>query len=178
MAPFNVEIKARCSDPDRVRAALAAKGAVFQGLDHQTDTYYRVPGGRLKLREGNIENALIFYRRKDVPGPKKAEILLHEPGPDGLLKDLLEEALGAWITVRKAREIHWIGNVKFHVDEVEGLGTFVEIEAIDRDGSLGEDRLRGQCAYYMKLFGVSSRDLLAQSYSDLLASTGEKGAQS
>ena len=58
---LNVEIKAKCSDPKRVRNILESKGAEYRGLDHQIDTYFRVPNGRLKLREGNIENALIFY---------------------------------------------------------------------------------------------------------------------
>jgi adenylate cyclase, class 2 len=59
-----VEIKARCSDPEKIRTILRARGARFAGLDHQVDTYFRVSAGRLKLREGKIENALIFYCRE------------------------------------------------------------------------------------------------------------------
>ena len=60
---LSLEIKARCPDPGRIRAILKAQKARFQGLDPQSDTYFRVPSGRLKLREGNIENALIHYKR-------------------------------------------------------------------------------------------------------------------
>ncbi len=61
MRKINIEIKARCDDPGRVRAALAARGARSAGTDHQRDTYFRVPAGRLQLRQGNIEKALIYY---------------------------------------------------------------------------------------------------------------------
>jgi adenylate cyclase class 2 len=81
---------------------------------------------------------------------------------------LLSEALGVWQVVKKAREIYFIDNVKFHLDRVEGLGEFVEIEAIDLDGSLGEAHLRNQCEHYLQLFQIKPEDLLAQSYSDLL----------
>jgi len=70
--------------------------------------------------------------------------------------------------VDKRRHILWIANVKFHVDDVVGLGTFVEIEAIDRDGGLGEERLREQCERYRQLLGIEDADLEPRSYSDLL----------
>ena len=61
MGHTNIEIKARCAQPEKATQILRRKGADFKGLDHQTDTYYKVPKGRLKLRRGNIENTLIFY---------------------------------------------------------------------------------------------------------------------
>lgn len=69
MAHTNVEIKARCCNPGRIRNILTGKNADFMGTDHQTDTYFKVSQGRLKLREGDIENALIFYNRPDEAGP-------------------------------------------------------------------------------------------------------------
>ena len=68
----------------------------------------------------------------------------------------------------KAREIFFIENVKFHLDTVKGLGTFVEIEAIDRDGSIGQDKLLAQCEHYISLFGIKDEDLLEKSYSDMV----------
>ena len=70
--------------------------------------------------------------------------------------------------VTKRRAIYFIENVKFHIDEVEELGDFVEIEAIDRDGSFGEEELKEQCQYYLNLFKIQKEDLIEVSYSDMV----------
>lgn len=168
MKCVNVEIKARCSNPSIIRDILKSHGADFKGLDHQVDTYFRVHSGRLKLREGAIENALIFYQRENVQGPKQSGVMLFKTEPGSQLKDVLLCSLGALVVVDKQREIYFIDQVKFHLDVVKNLGTFVEIEAIDCDDSIGEQRLRGQCKYYLNLFGIKPCDLIACSYSDLL----------
>jgi len=165
---LNVEIKARCADPDRVRAILTARHADFRGNDRQVDTYFHCRTGRLKLREGQIENSLIHYRRPDEFGPKQAVVTLVHPPPGPGLKQALAEALGVLVVVEKTREIYFIDNVKFHVDAVDGLGTFVEIEAIDDSGRIGAERLRAQCEHYVALLGVSPADLIDRSYSDML----------
>jgi adenylate cyclase class 2 len=138
------------------------------GEDHQTDTYFNVPTGRLKLREGNIENTLIQYHRTNVAGAKQSDVLLyhHEPNPD--LKAVLTKSLGVKVVVAKRRKIYFIDNVKFHFDTVGSLGTFVEVEAIDTDGSIGLEKLKEQCAVYAELFGISPEDYVAESYSDML----------
>ena len=69
MDHINIEIKARCFHPQKVEAFLRSHHALFIGLDHQKDTYFNVPSGRLKLRQGNIENSLIFYDRPNQDGP-------------------------------------------------------------------------------------------------------------
>ena len=86
------------------------------------------------------------------------------------LKAVLTQALGVLAVVDKHREIYFIDNVKVHLDRVEGLGTFVEIEAIGEDGNLGEARLREQCEFYMALFEVAEEDLVGVSYSDMVLS--------
>ena len=167
MQRINIEIKARCSHPEEIRDLLDKQQAEFIGTDHQTDTYFNVPNGRLKLREGNIENALIHYFRNDLAGPKRSDISLYRtPSRDGL-KEVLTAALGVLAVVSKRRQIYFIENVKFHIDEVQHLGSFVEIEAIDRDGSIGEEKLRRQCQYYLNLFKIKDEDLVEVSYSDL-----------
>jgi len=163
-----IEIKARARDLDAPRAVLAARGARFAGLDHQVDTYFRVADGRLKLREGEIENALIHYRREDVSGPKHSQVSLYASAPGSSLKGVLTDALGVDVVVDKQREIHFLDNVKVHLDRVAGLGTFVEIEAIDGDGTRSLEALRAQCEELMLAFGIREEDLLAVSYSDLL----------
>lgn len=166
--PLNVEIKARTDRAAAIKAILEEQKARFVGEDHQIDTYFRVQEGRLKLREGNIENALIHYKRGNQSGPKTSEVLLYKSVPGSGLKAILETALGVKGIVDKRRAIYFIDNVKFHVDQVENLGAFVEIEAIDTDGSISQEQLQEQCAKYMTLLGIAEEDLVAVSYSDLI----------
>lgn len=168
MSHINIEIKTRCDDPERIKSILESEGADFKGIDHQIDTYFKIPHGRLKLREGNIERNLIYYERENEQGPKQSNVTLFPVPPDSSLKDILTQSLGVLVVVNKQREIYFIDNVKFHIDQVKQLGSFVEIEAIDKTGNRGRERLMEQCQYYLKLLGVNENDLQPQSYSDLL----------
>ncbi|MGH9426742.1 MAG: class IV adenylate cyclase [Terriglobia bacterium] len=168
MPHLNVEIKARCHNPQTIRDILRAHSADFRGTDQQIDTYFKVNHGRLKLREGNIENALIYYEREDQEGPKPSSVTLVPATPGSPLKTLLSQALGILMVVEKHRDIYFIDKVKFHLDAVEGLGTFVEIEAIDYDGTIGSERLLAQCHTFLSLFNIQPDQLVAVSYSDLL----------
>lgn len=167
MNSLSFEIKARCSDPSRVRKVLFARGASFKGIDRQIDTYFHIPSGRLKLREGKIENALIYYKRRDQKNSKRCDSVLAKCENGKVLKKVLAAALGILGVVSKRREIFFIRNVKFHVDCVKRLGSFVEIEVFGRKGDR-EAKLRKQCEFYKKLLGISSKDLLSDSYSDQL----------
>src|SRR5688572_9966175 len=130
MAFLNIEIKARCTNPGNIRRYLLANNADFKGVDEQTDTYFNVLNGRLKLREGNIENNLIYYERDNKAGPKSSHFSLVRIEDAAGLKFALEKALGFKVIVIKRREIYYIKNVKFHIDEVPGLGSVIEIEHV------------------------------------------------
>lgn len=171
MPHLNIEIKARCDNHEKIRDILKSKNADFKGTDHQIDTYFKVPNGRLKLREGNIENHLIFYERENQAGPKQSKVTLFENKPGSSLKEILSKALGILVAVDKKREIYFIKNVKFHIDTVANLGTFMEIEAIDSDGTIGKEKLQKQCQYYLDLFGIKTDDLLSKSYGDMIFKT-------
>lgn len=173
MGHRNIEIKARCADPVAIRAILYANQAEFRGLDVQTDTYFRVQHGRLKLREGQIENCLIYYDREDQVGPKQSDVVLFPTAVNSPLKEVLSKALGVLVVVEKRREIYFIENVKFHLDAVKGLGGFVEIEAIDLDGSIGNERLLAQCQFFLGLCHINPVDLVSVSYCDLLLHQGK-----
>jgi len=168
MAHVNIEIKAKSTNQDIIREILKSKNADFKGIDHQIDTYFKVNNGRLKLREGKIENHLIHYQRENKEGPKQSDVTLFKSDPKSSLKEILTKALGILVVVDKKREIYFIDNVKFHIDIVEDLGTFVEIEAIDNDGTIGKDKLLEQCQFFLDLFKISQEDLISVSYSDLL----------
>lgn len=168
MIHLNIEIKAKAKNQDSIREFLKERNAEFKGIDHQIDTYFNVPNGRLKLREGKIENFLIHYERENKEGPKESKVTLYNSNPQSSLKTILESALGKLVVIDKKREIFFIDNIKFHIDDVQNLGNFVEIEAIDKDGSIGKEKLMEQCKKYISLFKISEEDLISESYSDLL----------
>ena len=168
MSILNIEIKAKSDNNDEIRSILKSKNAEFNGEDHQIDTYFNVKNGRLKLREGNIENKLIHYERENRKGPKKSDITLFKSNSGSTLKELLTKAIGILTIVDKKREIYFIENVKFHIDTVEELGTFVEIEAIDKNRRIEKEKLLQQCQYYLDLFKIPESNLISVSYSDLL----------
>jgi adenylate cyclase class 2 len=164
--PVNIEIKAHCPDPKKAEEILLGLNVVFKGKDHQVDTYFKVNEGRLKLREGNIENNLIYYKRTDQSGPKRSDVILYPGSRDANLKKILQDVLGIMVVVDKQRDIYFIDNVKFHIDEVQELGSFIEIEAIGEQGQ--EDRLDQQCKHYMSILDITDNQLISISYSDLL----------
>jgi predicted adenylyl cyclase CyaB len=165
---LNIEFKARSSRNEELQQLLSAYNPRFAGEDHQKDTYFNVPHGRMKLREGNIEHALIHYQRSNVAGAKQSDVILYQHQPDAALKTLLTAALGIKVIVEKRRRIYFVDNVKIHFDQVTGLGQFLEVEAIDLDGTMGIEKLGEQCRHFARLFGVADSDYLAQSYSDML----------
>ena len=186
MPHLNIEIKARLTkkneiievgqarsiDPDSIRKYLQDHDAKFIGTDEQTDTYFNVSNGRLKLREGIIENNLIYYNRSNQANPKSSHFQLIKLEHPKEIKEVLTQSCGIKIIVHKRREIFYIDNVKFHIDELEGLGSFVEIEAGDILADKTESELLEQCNFYMKEFGIKTNDLVAESYSDLLLNKG------
>lgn len=166
--PINYEFKARVSDIADKEKKLLTLNPDFIGEDKQCDTYYNVEQGRLKLREGNIENALIYYERQNVAGAKISEVILYEHRPDNDLKEILTKVHGVKVIINKTRRIYFIDNVKFHFDSVEGLGSFIEVEAIDKTGTAGQESIKAQCDKYATFFGIKAHDYVSQSYSDLL----------
>jgi adenylate cyclase class 2 len=168
MPHVNIEVKAKCHRPEFIRQYLQKNNAVFKGTDHQIDTYFNVSKGRLKLREGNIENNLIYYERSDQPGAKESNFQLVKVPDAERLKEVLSKSLGIKIIVEKKREIYFIRNVKFHLDEIAGLGNFAEIEASDMCKDISKEELQRQCEFYQQEFEMKEEDLISISYSDML----------
>ena len=168
MTHLNIEFKAKTADATALETKLLTLNPLYIGEDHQKDSYYNVNVGRLKLREGNIENALIWYQREDIGGAKQSDILLYKHSPDDALKKILIKIHGVKIIVDKIRKIYFVDNVKFHFDVVEGLGTFVEVEAIDNTGEIGIEKLKEQCNFYINFFEIKPEDFMKKSYSDMM----------
>jgi len=170
MNVLNVEFKARCGEHEPIKEVLHKLNARYVGEDHQIDTYFNVEKGRLKLREGTIERNLIYYERANQAGPKASHVqLVSVPEAQNTdLKALLTASLGIKVVVDKLRHIYFVDNIKIHLDTVQELGSFVEVEAIDQNGTLGQEYLKNQCDDLFKRFALTTASLASRSYSDML----------
>ncbi len=164
---LNIEIKVRVPSTHKIREILLSHNAVSFGIDHQIDTYFEVPKGRLKVREGNVENSLIYYERSNKAEARESDILLEKLNDNSNIKNILNKVLEPKIVIDKRREIFFIDNVKFHIDEVEGLGRFIEIEAISENSQFTKAYLEQQVENYSKIFNLKKKNILNLSYSDL-----------
>lgn len=161
----NIEVKARCGDLDRARIVAREIGAVPHGILHQVDTYFRVPAGRLKLRE-SAEAELVFYKRSNDPVARESDYELVPVEAPAELKRTLDRALGTWRIVTKRRELWKLDNIRIHLDRVEGLGSFIEFEAVV-DERHPDDDCRAALARLTAAFGIGDGDRIGGSYSDL-----------
>jgi adenylate cyclase class 2 len=164
----NLELKARCPDLEAARASVGRVGARVAGIEIQTDTFFRVPCGRLKLREIECQPAvLIWYDRPDELSARMSRYYLNLiPDPEKM-KATLTAALGLRGVVHKRRAIYLWHNVRIHLDEVRDLGTFVELEAVLGPGDevrAAETRLDHLC----RVLRIVPADHLAIAYADLL----------
>ncbi len=169
--PTNYEIKAHSSEEEqnKIIEILKQKNAKDLGADFQTDTYFKVDGGRLKLRRGDIENYLIWYNREDKKEAKRSDVTLFDAqGRISELEKIMKKTHDVLVVIEKKRNIYFIENVKFHIDNVSGLGRFIEIEAISQENLIPIEKLREQCNYYKNLFEINDENLIKNSYSDML----------
>ncbi|MCP3984387.1 MAG: class IV adenylate cyclase [bacterium] len=172
MPKANIEIKARCADLASARARAEAIATSWVGAERQVDTYFCTRRGRLKLRESSRAGAqLIPYLRPDQQGPKRSDYqLVPVPEPEETLR-LLRELLGVHKVVRKQREIAMVGNVRIHLDRVEGLGTFLELEAVFDASPEAEVEERRKVDRLMEQLGIRAADLIDTSYEAMLEET-------
>jgi len=164
----NVEIKGRVRDAQAMRSRVESLGATEPEELVQTDTFFNVPVGRLKLREfGDGTGELIYYERPDAVGPQVSIYVRAPASAPSCLREVLARALGVRGTVRKRREVFLLGQTRIHLDDVEGLGSFVELEVMLRDGQLVSDGER-MAASLMDALSISSADLIPYAYVDLM----------
>jgi len=164
----NVEIKAKVHDVERFKERVLAISETPGELIPQEDIFFQAKRGRLKLRIlAPDRGQLIFYEREDSLAPKQSKYQISETAEPGRLKIVLGKALGIRGTVRKNRWLYWVGNSRIHLDEVEGLGSFMEIEVVMTPGLSTADG-QALAAGLLDKLDVSSSDLLEGAYIDLL----------
>ncbi len=164
----NIELKARLANHVAARETAVRIATKHLGTQHQVDTFFPCHEGRLKLRQiDGLRSELISYARPDRKGPKPSDYHLVPVANPETLKAALTAALGVQTIVEKHREIFLYHNVRIHLDEVVGLGSFLEFEAVlgpDVDDIMGEEQIGELSA----TFAVDADDLLAVSYADML----------
>jgi predicted adenylyl cyclase CyaB len=167
----NIELKARYPDLQKARNIVLALGAEQAPAEKQHDTYFVVPSGRLKLRRRQVvsrpaQSEMIWYRRPDQAGPRGSDYT-RVSVQDGLaLMELLSDALGRQAEVVKQRAIYMHEGVRIHLDEVVGLGSFIEFEAIV-DEQCDAEQARQKVERLQAQFEIDPASIVAGSYCDL-----------
>lgn len=167
----HLELKARLDDLDAAVETCRRIGAEDHGEDLQTDTYFALGRYRLKLREAsNGRHWLIGSSREDRPEARRSQARLTPVPNAGSMRATLARQWGVKATVTKLRRVFvWEGRVRIHLDDVEGLGTYLEFETL-LDADLPDDEARAHLdlARLSHDFGLTPRDLVAESYADLV----------
>lgn len=168
----NVEVKARLSDLLDARAMIAALGATYSVTEEQVDRYFELDGGRrVKLR--TIAGAAAQLIRYDRPETSGMRVSTYEITPvrDDHAGVCLVPKGEPLIIVRKQREVHLLDNVRVHLDRVDRLGTFLELEAVV-DAQHDESSCRAQVERITRALGLGDADFIRASYADLLLGHG------
>jgi predicted adenylyl cyclase CyaB len=166
----NVEIKAAVKDLARITATLATLPAATPTRLVQEDTFFRSPRGRLKLRKLTATSGeLIYYERPDDTAPRESNYVLVPTAEPDRLRDVLAASHGIVGVVRKRRTVIMVDRTRVHLDEVEGLGTFVELEVVLGDGEPAESGVV-EARRLMMALDIQETQLVSHAYIDLLQS--------
>ncbi len=163
----NIEIKAKVKDVERLRALIEKLPVISRETFFQEDTFFRISTGRLKFRRlGPDRGQLIYYDRADSKGPKISEYSILETNQPDIVNRSLSKCREILGVVRKKRDVYIVGQTRIHVDEVEGLGKFVEFEFVFEEG---QDVQEGKktIAQLMVILGIEEDSLLGGAYIDL-----------
>ena len=166
--PRNVEIKARVPDPERLRRVVADLADGPPEHLRQEDTFFACEEGRLKLRRfSDGSGELIFYQRPDATGPAESRFSKTPVDVPITMLTVLGDALGITGVVRKQREVYLVGRTRIHLDEVEDVGSFLELEVVLEDHQKAADG-EAVARSLMDQLGVTDEDLIDVAYVDLL----------
>ncbi len=170
--PTNIEIKARVREPKALRTRAEQLSDAPVQIIPQVDTFFVTPKGRLKLRElGPKLGQLVYYERDDRGGPKRSDYRIFATEDVQGLRETLALALGIRGVVKKVRSLYLIGQTRLHLDEVEGLGQFMELEVVLGPGQ-SESEGMAIANDLMADLGIEEGDLLEGAYMDLLEQGG------
>ncbi|MCK4546307.1 MAG: class IV adenylate cyclase [Candidatus Eisenbacteria sp.] len=174
--PSNIEIKAMVRELDRFRFIAMRIATEPCRTLHQEDVFFRVRKGRFKLRIfSDSSGELIQYERPNARGARQSDYRIYSTSKPLELRKLLADALGETVTVKKKREVYMVGQTRIHLDEVDELGTFVELEVV-LDSNQTPEQGRSIVSELMEKLGIQESDLVPCAYADLLQDKAEQGA--
>jgi len=166
--PANIEIKARVRDFADIKSRAEKLSDTPVEVIPQEDTFFNVPQGRLKLRVLSSDRAeLIYYTRPDQEGPKRSDYHIARTSDPENLKRVLELSYGIRGVVKKTRYLYLVGQTRVHLDDVQGLGQFMELEVVMREGQ-GDAEGQAVAEDLMASLGVERSDLIDGAYMDLI----------
>lgn len=164
-----VELKAKVGSLEPIRNKLKSLNAEPKESIHQTDTYFYVPKGRLKLRQINNQRVqLIYYEREDTPKPKRSKVFVMELPESKAATALLKRILKVKATVKKRREIYWYKGTRIHLDTVDSLGCYVEFERETSNRKGEAERGIKILKELLKTLEINPQNLEKSSYGDLV----------
>ena len=157
-------IKARITSTQLMETKLAQLNSKFMGVDHQTDTYFRVEKGKLKHRQGTIENLITHYERTHEGDAEKTKVYRYDVNPSQEEIQKLKNTHQQIGIVQKQRKIYFVDNVKIHLDKTANGDEFIELEAIDRENQFTSEELKQQCLDIKNKLGIRDNDQVPTGY--------------
>ena len=164
----NIEIKARVQDFTEIKKRVEQLSDTVCQVIPQEDIFFNCPEGRLKLRQSSSRHGqLVYYHRPDIAGPKHSDYQIFATDDPAGLKDILSKAYGVRGLVSKVRNLYMVGHTRIHLDEVKGLGNFIELEVVLQPGQTDTE---GQAIAdgLMLQLGIQESDLISHAYMDML----------
>jgi predicted adenylyl cyclase CyaB len=172
----NIEIKARVRDVKRFRKLVEKISDTGETIIKQEDVFFRSPRGRLKLRVlSPSRGQLIYYERPDTDGPRPSDYFIFETSEPHSLLEVLRKTMDVRGRVRKTRSLYTVGATRIHLDEVDDLGTFAELEVVLKPRQSPKEGARTANSV-MKAIGIHKSDLVSSAYIDLLEARSEAGS--
>ena len=168
----NIEIKAHLINYDKTRALVETLCPKPESTEQQVDTFFITEKGRLKLREASTKSALIYYDRPDTVDPSPSDIAISFIDEPDTLKDVLSKSLGIRRLVKKERTLYLYIQTRIHLDKVEGLGNFLELEVVLKENQSEEDG-KHIAQEIMNKLEINDSDLIEMAYVDLLDEAGK-----
>ena len=166
--PVNIEIKAKVKNIEALKSRIESLYHIEPQKINQVDTFFKLEKGRLKLRTFSKDKGeLIFYERSNSSGPKRSDYFIYKTQNPEELKKLLQISLGIRGVVQKKRFLYLVNNSRIHLDKVENLGSFIELEVVlnhEKTENEGKEIAKD----FMNKLNINEKDLIDLAYIDLL----------
>ncbi len=157
-------LKARITDLEIFHTRLRELNATFIGTDHQRDYYFSTPKGKLKWRQGIIENLITHYERIAEEGAERTIVYRYDLNPTQNNLDELSRSSELIQIIEKTRHIYLIRHIKIHLDLLPSGDQFIEIEAIDRTNQFSPSELIQHCLDLQQKLGIPSENRIPTGY--------------